>query len=278
MIPSDNHVHTEWSWDALSGSMAESCREAVALGIRSMAFTEHTDFTAWTLPEDAIADLPLEYQAMVGTDGRLRPPPFDVEGYLDCIQRCRFLFPDLRIITGVELGEPHWHAAAVGDLLASADFERVLGSLHSLETAGERFVVDRLYGQDSPSEVVRRYLAEVVRMVERSDDFAVLGHIDYPLRAWPEDAGPCRPELFEDEFRTALRALARSGRTLEVNTSLTPYLSIVQWWSECGGDSICFGSDAHEPHQVGRNFARAAGLVESVGFRRGRDDHDFWIR
>ena len=45
MLPPDGHVHTEWSWDAANGSMEQSCAHAVALGLPSIAFTEHADFT-----------------------------------------------------------------------------------------------------------------------------------------------------------------------------------------------------------------------------------------
>jgi len=47
----------------------------------------------------------------------------------------------------------------------------------------------------------------------------VLAHIDYPLRSWPAEAGTFDISGFEGEFRHALRALARSGRALEINTS-----------------------------------------------------------
>ena len=46
MDASDGHVHSEWSWDARSvGSMEATCARAVALGLPSVAFTEHVDFT-----------------------------------------------------------------------------------------------------------------------------------------------------------------------------------------------------------------------------------------
>ena len=38
------------------------------------------------------------------------------------------------------------------------------------------------------------------------------------------------------------------------------------------------GSDAHEPSEVAHGFADAATMVESQGFRPGRDPHDFWVR
>ena len=46
--------------------------------------------------------------------------------------RCRDRFPDLRIWSGVETGEPHLFAASVADHLRDAPVDRVLGSLHSL--------------------------------------------------------------------------------------------------------------------------------------------------
>jgi histidinol-phosphatase (PHP family) len=45
MLPPDGHVHSEWSWDAIAGSMERSCARAVELGLPSIAFTEHADFT-----------------------------------------------------------------------------------------------------------------------------------------------------------------------------------------------------------------------------------------
>lgn len=46
MLPSDNHVHTRWSWDtADTSTMEATCRRAVELGLPAVAFTEHVDFT-----------------------------------------------------------------------------------------------------------------------------------------------------------------------------------------------------------------------------------------
>ena len=47
--PPDGHVHSEWSWDAPGGSMQRTCAWAVDIGLACVAFTEHADFTSWTL-------------------------------------------------------------------------------------------------------------------------------------------------------------------------------------------------------------------------------------
>jgi histidinol-phosphatase (PHP family) len=107
----------------------------------------------------------------------------------------------------------------------------------------------------------------------------VLAHVDYPVRSWPvERAGVFDPLVFEEEFRGALRATARSGRALEVNTRIPLHATILRWWHEEGGDAVTFGSDAHLPGLVGNGFAEAAGMAEACGFRPGPLPYDLWGR
>ena len=82
---------------------------------------------------------------------------------------------------------------------------------------------------------MRRYFAEVVAMIEGSDLFEVLAHLDYPRRYWPEAAGRYQESDFEEEYRAVLRALASSGRVLELNTA-SPLVSVglLRWWREEG--------------------------------------------
>ncbi len=76
-----------------------------------------------------------------------------------------------------------------------------------------------------------------------------------------------------------LRALAASDRVLEVNTK-SPLLSaeLLGWWKDEGGGAVSFGSDAHQYWRVGDRFKVAVDMVESAGFRAGRDRFDFWRR
>jgi histidinol-phosphatase (PHP family) len=275
VLAADGHAHSEWSWDALDGSMERTCAQAVAIGLPVVAFTEHADLTRWTVKAE---DLDERLQGLVATDGALTPPDLDVDGYLEEVHRCRALFPDLRILTGVELGEPHWHSGFAARIVGTGHFDRVLGSLHSLPD-GQRFLEPtELYQQRPAADVVRDYLSELPRLIAGSDAFAVLAHMDYPIRTWPAEAGEFDPGRFEAEFRHALRALALSGRALEVNTAGPLHPEIVRWWRDVGGEAITFGSDAHSPAELARGFARAVDMVQAHGFRPGRHPHDFWRR
>ena len=43
-------------------------------------------------------------------------------------------------------------------------------------------------------------------------------------------------------------------------------------------EALAFGSDAHRPASVARDFANAAAMAEAAGFRSGHYPHDFWRR
>ena len=279
-MPTDCHVHSEWSWDAPLGSMDLACEAALSLGLPAVAFTEHVDYTVWMPSAEALASLPSDHPVSRFSDeaGRVTPGAFDPDGYLLAIDRCRSRFPGLRILSGLELGEPHRFYDSVRTVLATGTFDRVLGSVHSQANAGEFQEPGDIYGQRHPADVVRDYLSEVRAMVAQVEEFSVLAHIDYPLRSWPHDSVELQMEDLEDDFRVTLRATAESGRLLEVNTVVPLDVTILKWWHEEGGEGVTFGSDAHEPSRVGAGFAQAAAMAEAIGFRPMGDLVSPWSR
>lgn len=272
-LPPDSHVHSQWSWDALAGSMEDTCLRAVQIGLPAVAFTEHADFTSWSLSPGA--KVPEQWRHLV-RDGVLTPPPLDLDGYRDCLQRCRARFPALRILSGVELSEPHWHPSRATGLLRGGGFDRTLAAVHSAP-AGTGFaeISDRFHEQ-APAQVLRGYLAEVAALVTQFDAFDILAHIDYPVRKWPQDAKPYDPHEFADEYRHVLRTLASTGKALEVNTRVPLHAEILAWWRQEGGQAITFASDAHDPAALAAGFADAADLADAAGFAPGHDPYGFW--
>jgi histidinol-phosphatase (PHP family) len=271
--PFDNHVHTRWSWDTANTSTMElACERARDLGLPGLAFTEHVDFTSWGDGDES----------RLGTVGpRPRVAPMNVEGYLADLARCRDLYPELRLLSGIEAGEPHLFAGSVAAVLAAGDFQRVLGSLHAIEYEGSLEYVDSaLFAAVDPHALMRRYLTDMLDLIGSSSPFNVLAHCDYPRRYWPTGtAGDYSEADFEEEYRAVFRALASSGRALEINTrSPLASVELMRWWWQEGGDAVSFGSDAHTPGRVGDKFDVAVNIVESAGFRPGRDRLDFWRR
>lgn len=271
-MPVDCHVHTEWSWDAPAGSLAGACAAAVDQGLAGIAFTEHADLTAWFMPPHLRARLPPHFRARLGADGVVRPPQLDVDGHAAAVAAAQARYPDLTLSTGVEVSEPHWHPDATARLATRGRFGLVLGSVHAVEVDGRPQMIESLFADHDAEEVLRRYLHEVWRMVTAPVDFDVLAHVDYPVRSWPADAGAYEPERFEDAYLSVLGAAATSGRALEVNTKRPFDVRLVEWWRELGGTRISIGSDAHEPTQVGRNFARCARNAAALGYAPDETD------
>ena len=258
----DNHVHTQFSWDAPRGDMDATCRRAVALGLPSIAFTEHAD---WVRGAEAV---------------------FDAADYFAAIESCRRAYPGLRILSGIEMGEPHRYPVAAQAMLASP-FDRVLASVHSVDWNGR--VTDAseagFLSAGNVDAVYRLYLREVMALLESDQPFEVLAHLDYPKRYWP--AEPAYSDgLYEEEYRAILRAAAKRDTVLEVNTTrgreperfLCPGPTILRWWREAGGRAVSFGSDAHSPDKLAAGFKLAQELVTAAGFKPQEDPTAFWIR
>ena len=259
------------------------CTRAVEIGLPGLAFTEHVDFTEWSLEDSdevvGASDHSDPRPARVAE--RPRVAPLDVEGYLADLARCRDEFPDLRILSGIEAGEPHIFPASVATVLAAGNFERVLGSLHGIDVDGTLTGISKsMFRNIDAHEVMRRYFTELVVLVAGSSVFNVLAHCDYARRYWPtERVGAYQESDFEEEYRAVFKALASSGRALEINTR-SPMASVSQlnWWWEEGGDAVSFGSDAHQPFRVGERFDVAVDVAEAAGPEAGRDRFDFWRR
>jgi histidinol-phosphatase (PHP family) len=285
-LTGDGHVHSEWSWDTggpgseAAGRMQAMCRRALKIGLPALAFTEHLDLTGWVIGQEDLLD---HLRPLLGDDGLLTPDPLDVGGYLDSIDRCRRQFPELRILSGVEFGQPHVDADRARQLVDLSALDRVNGSLHTVPISDGpgalRCEPITMYRRWPAEKVVGEYLAEVRRMIADSDAYAVFAHIEYAVRYWPsEQEGPFNPRIFEDAFRQAMRDIAASGRALELNIGgpLRPW--IPQWWSEEGGRAITFASDAHTADALAGNFYEAMAMAEHFGFRQGRHPEDFWTR
>ncbi len=229
----------------------------------AIAFTEHAD---WVRGAEAV---------------------FDPEAYMECIDRCRAVYPGLRIVSGVEMGEPHLFPTQAQALL-QRPFERVLASVHCVNWLGLEIDASKrgFLTPENIDAVFRLYLARVLDLVESDQPFEVLAHLDYPKRYWP--AGETYDAAqYEGPFRTILRAAALHGRVLEVNTTrndqepdryLCPGLTVLKWWREEGGRAISFGSDAHTPSALGVGLGIARAAAEAAGFRPQADPTAFWVR
>ncbi|MHB8312599.1 MAG: PHP domain-containing protein, partial [Candidatus Dormibacteria bacterium] len=217
----DLHLHSEFSWDATQGSMDGSCRRALDLGLKVIAFTDHADRV-----EAGGAEL-------------------QISGYLECLALCRRRFPRLAILSGVELGEPHRFPDWAQGVLAEGDFDVVLGSVHCVEMAAGLVECSRAAAEGllSPEELIRGYFAEMMHLLQSPVEFGVLAHLEYPKRYWRSDWPRYSTSEHREEIQAVLEAAAQRGVAMEFNTTrgwdperrLCPAPEVIHWWREAGG-------------------------------------------
>jgi histidinol-phosphatase (PHP family) len=246
--------------------MERTCERALQIGLPAIAFTEHAD---WVLIHEGQHSV-------------------DIHGYLEAVERCRGQFKGLRILTGVELGEPHWFPEETATVLAAGKLDRVLGSVHCVRVGGRAVDASqfRALPPTEAAEAVREYFREVIALVESTQPFEVLAHLDYPKRYWPDGIGPYREEDFESEMREILVAAKQRGLVLEANTTrgdggehrFCPGLKVLRWWHEVGGEAVSFGSDTHDPDKLAGGFELATQIVQAAGFKPAQDPMAFWHR
>src|SRR5438445_12368735 len=90
-------------------------------------------------------------------------------------------------------------------------------------------------GIDFPA-AVREYFREVLAMVESSQPFETLAHIDYPKRYWLDGLAPYQEKDYEAEIRAILAAAARTERDRQGNITrghtLTTDQTVVDRWPD----------------------------------------------
>lgn len=253
--PADYHTHTRLCRHA-GGEPLDYVRDAVARGIPEIACTDHIPFSNDPTPSIRMTREELQtYFALVRE-----------------AQQAGLCTVLLGIEADYQRDLVQGHLQAVLD---SADFDLVLGSLHT----GPFWDLAPGDPTATPEFVEQMNRTYYLRMAElaRTGLYDVCSHFDIVKRTGIH----APPALLAEIVPPALDAVAAAGMAIEINTSgfdhgaaeAYPSLQILGWMKD-RGIPITFGSDAHDPAQLGRHFekaldlARAAGYTQRARFRR----------
>ncbi len=258
MIRADLHNHTLASHGTASaGAMVAAARDA---GLAWFGLSEHSPlpegFHCALYKGDLARDFP-RYAADVLRLRETAPP----EGP--------------RVLLGLELDWLPSRPAYMRELVAAWPFDYVLGSLHYLDgmSVGAPASWSARVGTAERRARFAAYFYEMASMA-RSGLVQAASHPDFiKLRAWDDFHAWLESPESRAPLMTALEALAASGTAMEVSAAglrqgfAEPYPAppVMRLAREAGVD-ICFGSDAHAPEDVARQFDRLSGYARSFGF------------
>jgi len=248
MIDTNCHTHTCRCKHA-RGDVEDYCREAVARGLTTLGFSDHTP-----LPDGRWKSV------RMGMD--------ELAGYCQAIEEARLLFPRLEILKGLECEYlPELEGLYRDEFLGTWSMEYLVGGAHWYPYEGSWTPI---YGTAMDAAKLRAYVDYLIASLQ-SGLFAFIAHPDLfgvAYKEWDAEAAACSRALLEAarglHIPLEINGYGMRKPTLETPSGtrlMYPWLPFWELAGECGVQAVLC-SDAHEPENV------AAGLTEGAEIAR----------
>ena len=193
----------------------------------------------------------------------------DLPAYVEEVQGLQLNFPGY-VLLGIEADYRPNTVTDVAALLDEYPFDYAIGSVHHIGSWG--FDDPRQMDGYSDRDIDAVWIEYFQLMGDAAESglFTILGHLDLVKKF-----GYRPTRALDAELDSLVERIARSGVLVEVNTAglhkpvkeAYPTLDILRRLNDAGV-GITFGSDAHKPQEVGRDFAHAAELARQAGYDR----------
>jgi histidinol-phosphatase (PHP family) len=252
-------MHTRLCHHA-EGVPLDLARRAAEVGLGEIGVSEHNpmprdDFDQWRMSQSKLGE------------------------YLEGLAEARRSVPQVRVLAALEVDYLPGYEDWVRELANRHAWDYFIGSVHYLDGGWDIDNPDKLdqWRARDAFQVWSAYF-ERLTAAAASGLFEVIGHPDLPKKFGHVPGCDCTP-LFERFLETA----ARHGVAIEINTAglrktcreMYPSAAFLRL-AHARNVPLTFGSDAHQPTEVGSDFdeavrlARACGYTESLRFDQRR--------
>jgi histidinol-phosphatase (PHP family) len=253
MLPRvDYHMHTPLCGHAV-GEPREYVAQAIRRGLAEIGFSDHAPLVTHDEPRYTMnhAQLP-EYLRM-----------------MEAVRKEHREYP---IKIGIEADYVPGFESRTRALLATYPYDFVIGSVHFIDAWAFDDPGEQVRWKDKDVDVVYRDYYALLRRSAESGLFDVMGHVDLVKKFGQRPQADLRADM-----EATARVFHETGVTVEVNTSglrkpaneIYPALGALTTYRQAGVP-ITFGSDAHEPGDVGRDFDKARTHALAAGYREYR--------
>ena len=256
MYKLDYHTHAKFSFDSKT-TLPELVEAARSKGINDVICTEHCECNLISATPPGVPERPI----------------FDHEGYWSYAKNVRDTEGyDFGI--GLEIGQPTQNPERAKDILASHEWDFIIGSLHNIKN--EYDFSQLKYSERDIEQLFKNYLSELYEIAEMNC-FCVLGHIYYPLRYIKAQGFDFDYTKYDSELSDIFQTVIKNGKGIEININPKSYdgskadrnfhLRYVKMFRDLGGEIITTGSDGHTPDAVGKNIEDATEILKEAGFK-----------
>lgn len=245
----DYHMHTPLCGHAV-GEPREYAMRAIEAGFSEIGFSDHAPLVAY--PDPAVAmrrDQLTQYHKMIET--------------------VRQQFADkLTIKVGLEADFIAGYEEQTKTMLAQYPYDYVIGSVHFIGEWGFDNPHTLSHWDKKNVDSVYRQYYQLLRLSAQSKLFDIIGHVDLVKKFGHRPASNMITEIL-----TTAEVFKATGVAIEINTAglrkpiheMYPSLDALKIYCQ-HGIPLTFGSDAHDPKDVGADFEKAIHLALAAGY------------
>ncbi len=247
----DYHMHTPLCGHAV-GEPEQYAAQAIKLDLKEIGFSDHLPLLSHEDPKISMnrSQLPL-YHKMIE----------NVKKNHD---------PILRVRIGIEADYLEGYEEQTRNLLASYPYDYVIGSVHFIKDWGFDDPAQRQGWTGKDIDQVYHDYFDLLRKSAQSELFDIMGHVDLVKKF-----GHRPQEDMSGEVQKTAEVFRDAGVAIEINTAglrkpvgeMYPAPWMLKVYRKAGV-LLTFGSDAHDPKDVGRDFEEALALAQAAGYKK----------
>ncbi len=254
-VLSDMHMHSNNSFDA-ENSVREMCLGAIEKDISTIAITDHMEAPEIKLGDRSVFGNMIKQITKSVADVEAASKEFEGK---------------LKVLKGVEIGEPMHEPKLTKKAMDIADYDFVLASIHNVKDSEDFYYLK--YNESNVPALLKQYFDELLDTASNAD-FDSLAHLTYPTR-YIIQRTDINPELdrYSEVIDNILKALVDRDKALEINTSglrtigvTMPDINIIKRFKELGGKYVTIGSDAHSVSKLGYGIEKGIEIAKTCGF------------
>lgn len=256
----DYHVHSDFSNDSIY-EMEEVVKDAIALKMSEICFTDHVDYGVkpdWEQAKSA--------QIECGKKKLNVNYPL----YFKEIEKLQEKYRGKILIKkGLEFGIQSSTIPKFENLTQKYDLDFILLSIHQIGNL--EFWNGAFQEGKTVEQSYQGYYEEMFQVIQQFHDYSVLAHMDL-IRRYLD-----KKDYFhqnKEQIQKILRYIIEDGKGIEVNTSsfyyqidgLTPSIDILHLYHQLGGKIITIGSDSHKKEQLGAHIHEIQAILRDIGY------------
>ena len=242
-------MHTPLCGHAV-GEPAEYVRHGIKAGLKEMGFSDHAPLVSHRDPK-----ITMDFEQL--------------PTYLKMIKEVQTQFSkEITIKISLETDFIPGFENKTRQIIEDYPYDYIIGSVHFIKTWGFDDPAQRTAWKAKDVNQVYHDYYKLLRQSAESGMFNIIGHCDLVKKF-----GHRATENMFDEVRATAKVFKETGVAIEINTAglrkpvkeMYPSLDCLKIYREAGVP-LTFGSDAHAPAEVGKDFDKAGDLAKAAGY------------